>query len=214
MNKKQAALFGLRCVETACQMTGVEVADSSVPTVLHPIVGDHPVSTGQVDPRAIWVMLMDHYPDFGPEKWMWQAFRYMLSFSASDADFRLANMQERIPVVKLMEQSLDIREAEAYYRLHRMLFCFLGIDALNPICHLQKRIQTVAELTLAVEDLTNNADGPMSLKCPSVIRTTKDAENVVEHIFAIDFEFWKVDATYCAEIKAFDITKKQQSLLG
>ncbi len=40
---------------------------------------------------------------------------------------------------------------------------------------------------------------------PSDIRVTKDAENVVKYIFAIDFEYWRVCANYCLGLKAADM---------
>ncbi len=61
------------------------------------------VEAGQVDPRALWVILMDGWENFGPEPWMRHTFRYMLTFTVSDADFRLHSMEEHFPIVELLE---------------------------------------------------------------------------------------------------------------
>ncbi len=89
-------------------MARVETAEASMPQILHPIEGDAPVETGQVDAQALWVVLTDTWPDIGPEPRMRHAFHYMLSFTASDLDFRLYSMEECFPVVELLVQSLDI----------------------------------------------------------------------------------------------------------
>ncbi len=117
MNDRQAATFGTCMVETACQMAGMETAEASVLQVIHPLLADAPVEVGQVDPRALWVILTDAWENFGPEPWMRRTFHYMLTFTASDADFHLHSMEERFPIVELLEQSADIREDPAFSRL-------------------------------------------------------------------------------------------------
>ncbi len=209
MTEWQTNTFEIHAVEIACQMAGVEMAEALVPQVLHPMVGDTPVETGQVDPRALWVMLMDTWKDFGPEPWMRRAFCYMLTLTASDADFQLNSKEERIPVMQLFNQSLDIREDPAFSRLLCMLFCFFGTDVMQPanLKGTTWQVKSIAGLLRALDDTEKNAAGPVSLRCPSDIRTSKDAENEVQYIFAISFQCWRVSANYCLGLKAVDMTK-------
>ncbi len=209
MMEWQASTFGVRIVETACQMMGVEMAESSVPQVLHPIVGDAPVETGREDPRALWVILMDTWKDFGPMPWMRHAFWYMLTFTASNADFRLHSMEECILVVQLFNQSLDIREDPAFSLLLHMLFCFFGTDVLQPanLKGTMRRVKNIAGLLRALNDIEKNAASLVSLRCPSDICASKDAENEVQYIFAIDFQYWRVSTNYCLGLKAADMNE-------
>ncbi len=48
---------------------------------------------------------------------MQSAFHYMLTLTASIADFHLHSMEERFPIVELLNQSADIREDPAFSRL-------------------------------------------------------------------------------------------------
>ncbi len=128
-----------------------------------------------------------------------RAFCYMLMFTVSDADFRLHSMEGRFPVVELLEQSLDICEDPAFSRLLCMLFCSFGTDVLQP-ANLKGTVlwvKTIAELSIA-----HHATGPVSLRCPSDIRAIKDVENIVQYIFVIDFEYWRICANYCLGLKA------------
>ncbi len=188
---------------------GVETIEASVPQVLHPMVGDVPVDTGREDSQALWVTLTDTWRDFSLEPWMQRAFRYMLMLTASDADFHLHCMQERIAVVQLLNQSLDIREDPAFSRLQRMLFCFFGTDVMQP-ANLKVtvwQVKSIAGLLRALDDIEKNAAGPVSLHCPSDIRTSKDAENELQYIFAIDFWFWRVSANYCLGLEVVDMSE-------
>ncbi len=66
-------------------------------------------------------------------------------------------------------------------------------------------MKTVAGLLRALEDIENNARGPVSLYSPSDIHAMQVAENIVHFIFASDFEYWRVCASYCAGLKSADI---------
>ncbi len=158
MTSRQTTVYALHNLETAIQMVGMDIAESSVPTILHPCISDQAVELeeGQDDPVALWVHLLERYPEFGLERWMRHAFKFMLLFTASDSNFRLASMEEWIPVVKLLEYSADIREAEPYSQLQHMLFCFFGVDAMNPKHMLMWQVKTVEALQLAIIDIYAN----------------------------------------------------------
>ncbi len=68
-----------------------------------------------------------------------------------------------------------------------------------------RHVKTIAQLTRALDDIELNAAGLVSLCCPSDIRASKDAENAIKYIFAIDFEYWRVCANYCLGLKAADM---------
>ncbi len=89
MTPRQATVYALRNPETAIQMVRMGIAESSVLTVLHPTIGDQAVELqpGQPDPVALWVHLSEQYAEFGPEKWMQHAFKFMLPYTASDSNF-------------------------------------------------------------------------------------------------------------------------------
>ncbi len=72
MTNQQATVYVLHNLEMAIQMLGMDIAESLVPTILHPCVGDQAVGLkeGETDPIALWVHLTKKYPDFGPENWM------------------------------------------------------------------------------------------------------------------------------------------------
>ncbi len=209
MTDRETNTFGVRAVEVACQMAGVGTDESSVPQVLHPMLGDAPVE-GQEDTRVLWVKLTDVEKDFGPESWMWCAFRYMLPLFASDADFRLFSMEERIPVELLFNQSLDVREDPAFSRLQRLLFTFSGTDVTQPanLKGTVRRVRNIAGLLRAIDDVQKNGAGPVSWRCPSDIRATKDAENSVQYIFAIAFHSWRVSPSYCLGLRAADMSRQ------
>ncbi len=113
-------------------------------------------------------------------------------------------MEEWIPVVKLLDDSVDICEAEPYSRLQHMLFCFFGVDAMNPKNMLIRRIKMVKALHLALIDIFANGCGLASFQYPSKIRVSKDAlqAETIKMIFALDFEYFKVDVRYCDGIKS------------
>ncbi len=173
MTSRQATVYALHNLETAIQMVGMDIAESSVPTILHPCIGDQAVELkeGEQDPVALWVRLSERYPDFRLEKWMRRAFKCMLPFTASDANFRLASMEERIPVVKLLEDSADLREEEPYTRLQWMFFCFFGVDAME----LKHMRNTHEALRWAIIDINVNGHGPASFQYLSEIRVAPEA---------------------------------------
>ncbi len=96
MMPRQATMYALRNLEMAICMTEVDIAESSVPTMLHPCTLDQAVELwpDDMDPVVLWVRLAKRNPDFGTESWMKHAFKYMLPFTASDSNFRLASMEE------------------------------------------------------------------------------------------------------------------------
>ncbi len=209
MTSRQATVYVLQNLEMAIQMVGVDIAKSSVPTILHPSIGDQAVELkeGNPDPVALWVRLMEQYPKFGPEKWMRRAFKFMLPLTASDSKFHLASMVEQIPVVQLLKDSADLREAEPYSRLQWMLFCFFGVDAMDPKQMLVHRIKMVEALRWVIADIKANGRRPAGFHYPSDIRVAPEAQlaETIQMILAFDLEYFKVDVRYCDRVKCCDV---------
>ncbi len=109
--------------------------------------------------------------------------------------------------MELLNQSADTWEDPAFSRLLRMLFCFFGMDVLQPanLKGTVRHVKTITQLTDTLDDIKRNAAGLVSLHCPSDICATKDAENTLKYIFAMDFEYWRTCENYCLGLKAADM---------
>ncbi len=103
-----AGIFSLRTLETVCQLVGIEVAESAIPTVLHPIVAGSAVSGSDEDQRAIWVRMAHKYPETGPPEWLASTYQFMAGFTMADPDFQLYDMHEWFSLVQLLNKSLDV----------------------------------------------------------------------------------------------------------
>ncbi len=209
LNEMDATEFTMHFVETAVQLSGICSTDSAIPQVLHPVIG--PVVTDRIDQpdlRARWVKYAVEHPEFGPEDWMWSAFKYMQPFTAADGDFRLDSEEERFHAVDALETSMDIRDSEVFSRMNRMFFTYTGSVADEPKNLLRQKVTTIPQLAAALDDLETNGSGHPSFAFPTNFPFSKENKvEVIRRIFAIDFEFASLEPQLFMGMESKDVRK-------
>ncbi len=204
MSEHHTGIFSLRTLEMACRLVGIEVAESAVPTVLHPIVASSAVSGSDEDQHALWVRMVHEYPEMGPPEWLASAYQFMAGFTAADPDFWLYDVNEQFSLVQLLNKSLDVCDDAAFSQLHHMMFTFFGNDPCNKVTVIMHWIKTVEQLNNAMDDLYANALGLDSFQFPSQYPLPGLPNNVIKWVFTLDLEYETLDPIMTEGIECKD----------
>ncbi len=203
--------FCARVAENALILSGEQLPHTAAPQLIHPSLTRSPIQSEEhIDRRAPWVQMMkrpalEGLSHFGPEEYMFNSLKYMLNFTVCDPDFRLFSKFERIPVIPLLNDSLDDRESDAYSRLWRMIFANRGHDPNNTHNLIFKRVSTLRQVSYMVADLWQYGRGPPSMQLPAQYIFDRRDETDLQYIFSLDFEFFELNA-FWAENMPFKLT--------
>ncbi len=92
--------------------------------------------------------------------------RLMLGFMAADTSFRLTSVNNIMPMVAMLEKSLDVRGDPQSSCLWHFEFTHSGMDGLNPQTFTIQEVNTTKQLDIFVKDLVANARRLEGFDCP------------------------------------------------